>query len=196
MICVAGAVQRPAAAIAAACPFVVGRDDNVNGEGAFQELRSCRGCKGRTAGRTTRGIAQSGVDLSGLNATVVGASNHIGRPVGFELLLAGCNVTTVHRFSRATGNRVPQADVVVSATGKAGLIAADSVKPGPILIDVGIVAQAHGNVRGDIRFDEVAPHAGWITSVPGGVGPMTRADLLDNTYGAAESAHRLRAPLT
>ena len=141
-------------------------------------------------------IAQSGVDLSGLNATVVGASDHVGRPVGFELLLAGCNVTTVGRFSRATGERVAQADVVVSATGKAGLIAADWVKPGPIVIDVGIVAQADGKVRGDVRFDEVAPHAGWITSVPGGVGPMTRASLLDNTCRAAESADRPRAPVT
>ena len=138
-------------------------------------------------------IAHSGVDLSGLQATVVGASNHVGRPVGFELLLAGCNVTTVHRFSRATREHVAQADVVVSATGKAGLIAADWVKPGAVVIDVGIVAQADDKVRGDVRFDEVARPAGWITPVPGGVGPMTRASLLDNTLGAAESADFLRA---
>ena len=137
-------------------------------------------------------IARTGVTLRGLHATVVGASNHVGRPMGLELLLAGCTVTTVHRFSRDTRDHVAQADVVVSATGKAGLIAADWVKPGAIVIDVGIVAQADGKVRGDVRFDEVAPHAGWITPVPGGVGPMTRASLLDNTLYAAEMADPLR----
>lgn len=137
-------------------------------------------------------LAHTGVTLRGLHATVVGASNHVGRPMGLELLLAGCTVTTVHRFSRDTRNHVAQADIVVSATGKAGLIAADWIKPGAIVIDVGIVAQADGKVRGDVRFDEVAPHAGWITPVPGGVGPMTRALLLDNTLCAAEIADQQR----
>lgn len=137
-------------------------------------------------------LAHTGVTLRGLHATVVGASNHVGRPMGLELLLAGCTVTTVHRFSRDTRDHVAQADIVVSATGKAGLIAADWIKPGAIVIDVGIVAQADGKVRGDVRFDEVAPLAGWITPVPGGVGPMTRASLLDNTLCAAEIADRQR----
>ena len=137
-------------------------------------------------------LAHTGVLLRGLHATVVGASNHVGRPMGLELLLAGCTVTTVHRFSSGTREHVAQADVVVSATGKAGLIAADWVKPGAIVIDVGIVAQADGKVRGDVRFDEVAPRAGWITPVPGGVGPMTRASLLDNTLCAAQIADQLR----
>ena len=138
-------------------------------------------------------LAHTGVTLRGLHATVVGASNHVGRPMGLELLLAGCTVTTVHRFSRDTRHHVAQADIVVSATGKAGLIAAEWIKPGAIVIDVGIVAQADGKVRGDVRFDEVAPHAGWITPVPGGVGPMTRALLLDNTLCAAEIADQQRA---
>ena len=133
-------------------------------------------------------LAHTGVTLRGLHATVVGASNHVGRPMGLELLLAGCTVTTVHRFSQDTRAHVAQADIVVSATGKAGLIAADWIKPGAIVIDVGIVAQADGKVRGDVRFEEVAGHAGWITPVPGGVGPMTRASLLDNTLCAAEIA--------
>ncbi|MDE0179268.1 MAG: bifunctional methylenetetrahydrofolate dehydrogenase/methenyltetrahydrofolate cyclohydrolase FolD [Gammaproteobacteria bacterium] len=137
-------------------------------------------------------LAHTGVALRGLHATVVGASNHVGRPMGLELLLAGCTVTTVHRFSQDTRDHVAQADIVVSATGKAGLIAGDWVKPGAIVIDVGIVAQANGKVRGDVRFDEVAPLAGWITPVPGGVGPMTRASLLDNTLYAAEIADQLR----
>ena len=138
-------------------------------------------------------LAETGVTLRGLHATVVGASNHVGRPMGLELLLAGCTVTTVHRFSRGTRDHVARADIVVSATGKAGLIAADWIKPGAIVIDVGIVAQADGKVRGDVRFDEVAPRAGWITPVPGGVGPMTRASLLHNTLCAAEIADRLQA---
>ena len=131
-------------------------------------------------------LQQTGVEPRGLHATVVGASNHVGRPVGLELLLVGCTVTTVHRFSRGTREHVAQADIVVSATGKAGLIGADWVKPGAIVIDVGIVAQADGRLRGDVRFEEVSEKAGWITPVPGGVGPMTRAALLQNTFAAAE----------
>ena len=131
-------------------------------------------------------LAQTGVEPRGLHATVVGASNHVGRPVGLELLLVGCTVTTVHRFSRDTREHVAQADIVVSATGKAGLIGAEWVKPGAIVIDVGIVAQADGRLRGDVRFEEVKEKAGWITPVPGGVGPMTRAALLQNTFAAAE----------
>ena len=137
-------------------------------------------------------LEHTGVGLRGLHATVVGASNHVGRPMGLELLLVGCTVTTVHRFSRFTREHVAHADIVVSATGKAGLITADWVKPGAIVIDVGIVAQANGKVRGDVRYDEVAERAGWITPVPGGVGPMTRAALLDNTLTAAELADEHR----
>ena len=133
-------------------------------------------------------LEQTGVELRGLHATVVGASNHVGRPVGLELLLVGCTVTTVHRFSRDTREHVAQADIVVSATGKAGLVGADWVKPGAIVIDVGIVAQADGRLRGDVRFEEVREKAGWITPVPGGVGPMTRAALLQNTFAAAAAA--------
>ncbi|MCY4013491.1 MAG: bifunctional methylenetetrahydrofolate dehydrogenase/methenyltetrahydrofolate cyclohydrolase FolD [Gammaproteobacteria bacterium] len=138
-------------------------------------------------------LDQTGVALRGLHATVVGASNHVGRPVGLELLLVGCTVTTVHRFSRDTREHVATADIVVSATGRAGLIGADWVKPGAIVIDVGIVAQADGRLRGDVRFDEVSQKAGWITPVPGGVGPMTRAALLQNTFSAAELTDAARA---
>ena len=131
-------------------------------------------------------LRHTGIEPRGMNATVVGASNHVGRPVGLELLLVGCTVTTVHRFTNDTREHVAAADIVVSATGKAGLIEADWVKPGAIVIDVGIIAQADGKVRGDVRYDEVRGKAGWITPVPGGVGPMTRAALLENTFAAAE----------
>lgn len=133
-------------------------------------------------------LEHTGEKLLGRHAAVVGASNHVGRPMGLELLLAGCTVTTVHRFTRNTPEHVSRADIVVAATGKAGLVAADWVRPGAIVIDVGIVAQADGKVRGDVRFDEVAPIASWITPVPGGVGPMTRVALLENTLLAAERA--------
>lgn len=133
-------------------------------------------------------LEHTGVQLRGLHATVIGASNHVGRPMGLELLLVGCTVTTVHRFSRHTRENVAHSDVVVSATGKAGLVGADWVKPGAIVIDVGIVAQAGGKLHGDVRFDEVVDRAGWITPVPGGVGPMTRVALLDNTLRARELA--------
>ena len=133
-------------------------------------------------------LARTGAPLRGLHAVVVGASNHVGRPMGLELLLVGCTVTTVHRFSHEVAEHVARADVVVSATGKAGLIRRHWVKPGAIVIDVGIVAQADGTLRGDVLFDEVADRAGWITPVPGGVGPVTRASLLQNTLEAAQLA--------
>ena len=133
-------------------------------------------------------LHHTGVSLRGQHAVVVGASNHVGRPMGLELLLVGCTVTTVHRFSHDTREHVARADIVVSATGKAGLIGADWIKPGAVVIDVGIVAQPDGSLRGDVRFDEVAERASWITPVPGGVGPVTRASLLENTLAAAERA--------
>ena len=133
-------------------------------------------------------LRHTGVALRGLHATVLGASNHVGRPMGLELLLVGCTVTTVHRFSTDTQAHVARADVVVSGTGKAELVKADWVRPGAIVIDVGIVAQPDGSLRGDVAFDEVAERAAWITPVPGGVGPMTRAALLENTLVAAELA--------
>ena len=131
------------------------------------------------------------VPIRGLHAAVVGASNHVGRPTGLELLLAGCTVTTVHRFSSHTAEHVSRADIVVSATGIAGLVTADWVKDGAIVIDVGIIAQADGRLAGDVRFDEVAEKASWITPVPGGVGPMTRAMMLQNALDAAETADPL-----
>ena len=131
-------------------------------------------------------LARTGVPLRGLHAVVVGASNHVGRPMGLELLLVGCTVTTVHRFSRDVAAHVASADIVVSATGKAELIRGGWVKPGAIVIDVGIVAQPDGTLRGDVLFDEVAKRASWITPVPGGVGPVTRASLLQNTLTAAK----------
>ena len=138
-------------------------------------------------------LHRTGVPLLGKHAVVVGASNHVGRPMGLELLLVGCTVTTVHRFSQNSREHVARADIVVSATGKADLIGADWIKPGAIVIDVGIVTQPDGSLRGDVRFDEVVERASWITPVPGGVGPVTRASLLENTLDAAQRADEVDA---
>ncbi|MFP6796968.1 MAG: bifunctional methylenetetrahydrofolate dehydrogenase/methenyltetrahydrofolate cyclohydrolase FolD [Pseudomonadales bacterium] len=126
------------------------------------------------------------IPIRGLDATVVGASNHVGRPTCLELLRAGCTVTSCHRFSRDTRSHVVAADIVISATGVAGLIKGDWIKPGAIVIDVGIERQPDGSLRGDIDFDSVVKVAGWLTPVPGGVGPMTRVSILENVIESAE----------
>jgi methylenetetrahydrofolate dehydrogenase (NADP+)/methenyltetrahydrofolate cyclohydrolase len=151
-------------------------------------LRSC----------TPKGIMllleHTGVAIRGLDATVIGASNHVGRPMGLELLLAGCTVTTAHKFSRDTRGAVRSADIVVSAVGKPGLVPGAWIKPGAIVIDVGITRDAGGKLRGDVEFNEAAKRASWITPVPGGVGPMTRVAMLQNTLSAAEQREGSRHP--
>jgi methylenetetrahydrofolate dehydrogenase (NADP+)/methenyltetrahydrofolate cyclohydrolase len=131
-------------------------------------------------------LESTGVNLRGLDATVIGASNHVGRPMGLELLLAGCTVTTAHKFTRDTASRVRSADIVVSAVGKPGLVPGDWIKPGAIVIDVGITRGEDGKLRGDVDFEPALERAAWITPVPGGVGPMTRVAMLQNTLAVAE----------
>jgi methylenetetrahydrofolate dehydrogenase (NADP+)/methenyltetrahydrofolate cyclohydrolase len=134
-------------------------------------------------------LHSTGVDLYGMHAVVVGASNIVGRPMAMELLLAGCTVTVTHRFTKDLPTHVGQADIVVVAAGKPGLVQGEWIKPGAIVIDVGINRQADGKLIGDVVYDTALPRAGWITPVPGGVGPMTRACLLENTLHAAEHLH-------
>jgi methylenetetrahydrofolate dehydrogenase (NADP+)/methenyltetrahydrofolate cyclohydrolase len=134
-------------------------------------------------------LQSTGVDLYGLHAVVVGASNIVGRPMAMELLLAGCTVTVTHRFTKDLPTHVGQADIVVVATGKPGLVQGEWIKPDAIVIDVGINRQADGKLIGDVVYETALPRAGWITPVPGGVGPMTRACLLENTLHAAEHLH-------
>ncbi|MES2819665.1 MAG: bifunctional methylenetetrahydrofolate dehydrogenase/methenyltetrahydrofolate cyclohydrolase FolD [Pseudomonadota bacterium] len=131
----------------------------------------------------------TGVDLYGLHAVVVGASNIVGRPMAMELLLAGCTVTVTHRFTKDLARHVADADLLVVAAGKPGLVHGEWIKPGAIVIDVGINRQADGKLVGDVIYETALPRAGWITPVPGGVGPMTRASLLENTLHAAEHLH-------
>lgn len=122
--------------------------------------------------------------LLGLNAVVVGASNHVGRPMVLELLLAGCTVTCCHRYTKDLADNISRADLVVSAVGKPGLIQGEWIKPGATVIDVGISRLPDGRLSGDVEFETACQRAGQITPVPGGVGPMTVATLMENTLSA------------
>ncbi|MBS7326224.1 MAG: bifunctional methylenetetrahydrofolate dehydrogenase/methenyltetrahydrofolate cyclohydrolase FolD [Thiopseudomonas sp.] len=132
-------------------------------------------------------LHSTGVDLHGLDAVVVGASNIVGRPMALELLLAGCTTTVTHRFTKNLEDHVRRADLVVVAVGIPNLVKGEWIKPGAIVIDVGINRTAEGKLIGDVGFAAAAERAAWITPVPGGVGPMTRAGLLENTLQAYEN---------
>lgn len=134
-------------------------------------------------------IKSTGVDTYGLDAVVVGASNIVGRPMTLELLLAGCTTTTCHRFTRDLEDKIRRADLVIVAVGKPNFIPGQWIKPGAIVIDVGINRLEDGKLVGDVQYDLAAEHASYITPVPGGVGPMTIASLLENTLYAAENYH-------
>jgi methylenetetrahydrofolate dehydrogenase (NADP+)/methenyltetrahydrofolate cyclohydrolase len=131
-------------------------------------------------------LKSTGEDLYGKRALVVGASNHVGRPMGLELLLAGCTTTIAHRFTRELAHEVARAEVLVVAVGKPGFVDGDWVRPGAIVIDIGINRLADGRVVGDVGFERARERAAWITPVPGGVGPMTVAMLMQNTLEAAQ----------
>ena len=142
---------------------------------------------------TPRGIVtlleRYNIETYGLNAVVVGASNIVGRPMSLELLLAGCTTTVTHRFTKDLRHHIEHADLLVVAVGKPGFIPGAWIKPGAIVIDVGINRLESGKVVGDVEFDAAAERAAWITPVPGGVGPMTVATLIQNTLQACEEYH-------
>lgn len=143
-------------------------------------LRSC------TPYGVIKMLQASGLELMGLDAVVVGVSNHVGRPMALELLLAGCTVTACHRHTKDLAANVARADLVVAAAGKAGLIRGEWIKPGAIVVDIGINRLDDGSLCGDVDFNVAKERAGWITPVPGGVGPMTVATLMQNTLLALE----------
>ncbi len=134
-------------------------------------------------------IESTGVDTYGLDATIIGASNIVGRPMTLELLLAGSTTTTCHRFTKNLEQKVRQADLIVVAVGKPNFIPGEWIKEGAIVIDVGINRLESGQLVGDVRYEEAAKRASWITPVPGGVGPMTIVSLIENTLFAAEEYH-------
>jgi methylenetetrahydrofolate dehydrogenase (NADP+) / methenyltetrahydrofolate cyclohydrolase len=143
---------------------------------------------------TPRGIttllAFTDKPVRGATATIVGVSNHVGRPMALELLIAGCTTICCHKFTPkdVLEHQVRQADILVVAVGKPGLIPGEWVKPGAVVIDVGINRMEDGRLVGDVGFDAAFERASWITPVPGGVGPMTVATLMQNTLEAAEAS--------
>jgi len=143
-------------------------------------LRSC----------TPKGIMtmleRTGRRLEGLDAVILGQSNIVGRPMSLELLAARCTITVCHSRTKDLADKVRGADLVVAAVGRPRFVSADWVKEGALVIDVGINRTDEGKLIGDVDFDSVAERAAWITPVPGGVGPMTIASLLENTLQAAE----------
>ncbi|WP_295400563.1 bifunctional methylenetetrahydrofolate dehydrogenase/methenyltetrahydrofolate cyclohydrolase FolD [uncultured Thiocystis sp.] len=131
-------------------------------------------------------LARTGQPLAGLDAVVIGQSNIVGRPMALELLAARCTVTICHSRTRDLAEKARGADLLVAAVGRAHFVPGDWVKQGAILIDVGINRGADGKLVGDMDFAACSGRASWITPVPGGVGPMTIASLLENTLQAAE----------
>jgi methylenetetrahydrofolate dehydrogenase (NADP+) / methenyltetrahydrofolate cyclohydrolase len=143
-------------------------------------LRSC------TPFGVIKMLQAANIDLMGLDAVIIGVSNHVGRPMALELLLAGCTITSCHRHTKDLAGKVKGADLVVVAAGKAGLVQGDWIKPGAIVVDIGINRLADGSICGDVDFNAAKIRAGYITPVPGGVGPMTVATLMENTLLALE----------
>ena len=125
--------------------------------------------------------------VRGQHAVVVGVSNHVGRPLVLELLIAGCTTTCCHKFTQDLAHHVREADIVITAVGKPGIVKGEWIKPGAVVIDVGINRMEDGHLVGDVEFDVAAQRASWITPVPGGVGPMTVATLMENTLEAAQA---------
>ena len=129
-------------------------------------------------------IHSTGVDVCGKNCVVIGRSNIVGKPMAMLLLHENATVTICHSKTQNLAEICSKADVLVSAVGRADFVTADMVKEGAVVIDVGMNRNAEGKLCGDVRFDECAAKAGWITPVPGGVGPMTIAMLMKNTVMA------------
>ena len=137
-----------------------------------------------------RMIESTGTSIAGKRAVVIGRSNIVGKPAALLLLAKDATVTICHSRTQNLKEICASADILVAAVGKPGFVTADMVKPGAVVIDVGINRGADGKLRGDVDFDAAAEKAAWITPVPGGVGPMTRAMLMLNTVEAARRAAR------
>lgn len=146
-------------------------------------LRSC------TPFGVMRMLDSIGETYKGRNAVIVGSSNHVGRPMALELLLAGATITVCHRFTTDLAAHVARADILVVAVGKIGLVKGEWIKPGATVIDVGMNRLQSGKLCGDVEFEAACQRAAYITPVPGGVGPMTIAMLMHNTLYACSHYH-------
>jgi methylenetetrahydrofolate dehydrogenase (NADP+)/methenyltetrahydrofolate cyclohydrolase len=139
---------------------------------------------------TPRGIItlleHTGIELAGLDAVIVGRSNIVGRPMALELIRVSATVTVCHSKTKDLPGKIGAADLVVAAIGRPEFVKGEWIKPGAIVIDVGINRTAEGKLVGDVEFEAAKARAAWITPVPGGVGPMTVASLLENTFDSAE----------
>lgn len=139
---------------------------------------------------TPRGIMtllkRAGIDLMGMDAVIVGRSNIVGKPMALELIQESATVTVCHSKTKNLHEKVGAADLVVAAVGRAEFVKGDWIKPGAVVIDVGINRTEDGKLVGDVEFESAKERAAWITPVPGGVGPMTVASLLENTFDSAE----------
>jgi len=131
-------------------------------------------------------LGRTGESLEGLDAVVIGQSNIVGRPMALELLAARCTITVCHSRTKDLAEKARAADLLVVAIGRARYVPGDWIKPGALVIDVGMNRDAQGKLCGDVDFAAASERAGWITPVPGGVGPMTIASLLENTLQAAQ----------
>jgi len=123
--------------------------------------------------------------LAGMEAVIIGASNLVGKPIALELLNANATVSVCHIYTHDISTHIKKADLLVVAAGVPELVKGSWIKEGAIVVDVGINRFPDGKILGDVEFEEAKKHAGWITPVPGGVGPMTVATLLENTFSAA-----------
>ncbi|NOY67445.1 MAG: bifunctional methylenetetrahydrofolate dehydrogenase/methenyltetrahydrofolate cyclohydrolase FolD [Gammaproteobacteria bacterium] len=137
-------------------------------------------------------LESTGETFHGKEALIVGASNHVGRPMALELLLAGCTVSISHRFTRDLEAWVRRSEIIVVAAGKPGLVKGEWIRPGATVIDIGINRTDKGKLVGDVDFESARQNAAWITPVPGGVGPMTVATLMLNTIEAATSRRNIK----
>ncbi len=164
-------------------PYNVGR--------LAQRIPSLRAC---TPYGVMRLLEAYALEVKGKEAVIVGASNIVGRPMALELLLAGATVTVTHRFTRDLAAHVARAEILVVAAGKPGLVKGEWIRPGAVVIDVGINRLADGSLVGDVEFAQAAERAAWITPVPGGVGPMTVAMLMKNTLQARLASQGYAAP--
>ncbi|VFP86634.1 Bifunctional protein FolD [Candidatus Erwinia haradaeae] len=170
---------------------------DVDGFSPYNLGRLCKRSPSMLRPCTPRGIItlleRYHINIFRLHAVVVGASNIVGRPMSMELLLSGCTTTITHRFTKNLDFFVSQADLLIVAVGQPRLIPGSWIKCGAIVIDVGINRLTNGKIVGDVDFDQACHRASWITPVPGGVGPMTVATLMQNTLYACETNEKITA---